>query len=884
MRVYELAKKLNVPSKKMVAKCHELGMTSKNNFSGLSDAEVALINAQFGAGKDGKKGAALKQKKTARSADKPATIAAPVKEEPVAATPPVEAPAAAAQAPVQEPAKVEAKTEAPAPSGESVPPAPAEVKPAPQPASEPQPAPEAKAAPAGKVAAPTDKTKAPEAKAKPEDASRKPKAGKRGDKGKKKSPAGGVAPVVAVDKKGGSRRPVSAFAKGVPGVDSGLPNGAKAPAVGKRRARPWERQDGDDETREMIAQALRGGAYIQATPVSRGERGGRKRKPSKRTRRFNAAPVVRKTEFRVVVPISVKDLSSDIGIKANMLLLKLMQMGVMANINTTLDGDQVDLLAQELKLTIETVEAATAENAVEQVEQEHDEPGELASRAPVVTFLGHVDHGKTSLLDRIRQSDVVAHEHGGITQHIGAYRVSIADKTVVFLDTPGHEAFTAMRARGANVTDIVTLIVAADDGVMPQTEEAIDHAKAAGVPIVVAINKCDKPEANPNRVKQQLSGLGLQPEEWGGDTVCVEVSATTGDGVDDLIEMLSLVAELRELKANPTKRARGTVLEAQMSESHGPVATVLVQDGTLHVGDVLVIGNSFGRVKALISDKGAAMREAGPSWPVSVVGLDALPGAGDRLVVLDDIQQARAVAEERRTKDRERSASQRQHVSLENLFSSIEEGRVQELRLILKADVRGTLEAVSQLVEKVGTAEVKTNILRTSVGPVSTSDVLLADASDAVIVGMNVGVDTPARSLAEEKGVSVRVYNVIYKIKEEIEKALSGMLAPEEREVIAGHAEVRRTFKISRFGTIAGSYVTDGALARNNQVRLLRDGLVVFRGRMASLRREKDDVRDVRDGFECGILLDGFDDVKEGDVVEAYYIEKVARTLESSGS
>ncbi len=647
-----------------------------------------------------------------------------------------------------------------------------------------------------------------------------------------------------------------------------------------KKRKPVARGTDGAEEELPIAPVL--GRYIPPSSIPRFPRRGMRRSRGRMQRRPMAANPERPTSFDITTPISVKDLSSALGVKANVLLLKLMQGGAMITINAVLDSTQVKALAEELKMQVRVTEAATAESAIDAIEAHADQPENLVPRCPVVTFMGHVDHGKTSLLDRIRKTDVAAHEHGGITQHIGANRVTIGDKTVVFLDTPGHEAFTAMRARGANVTDIAVLVVAADDGVMPQTEEAIDHARAAGVPIVVAVNKCDKPEANPLRVRQELANLGLQAEEWGGDTVIVDVSAVTGKGVDELIEMLALVAELRELKANPTRPARATVLDAQMSGSRGPVATVLVQDGTLHIGDIIVCGGTFGRVKALYDDHNRSIKEAGPSWPVAVVGLDNLPEAGDRLIVLSDIQQARGIAEERQHKAREAATVKRQHVSLENLFTSIEHGRLRELLLILKGDVRGTLEALNKIMGEIQSPEVKLHILRASVGPVTNSDILLADASDAVIVGMNVPVDSAARALAEQKGVAIHTYNVIYRVKEEIEKALSGMLAPEERETIAGHAEVRRIFRISKIGLIAGCYVRDGVVARNHRARLIRDGAVVFDGKVGSLRRVKDDVREAREGLECGIRLDGFDDVKEGDVIETYQIEKIARTLGST--
>ena len=624
------------------------------------------------------------------------------------------------------------------------------------------------------------------------------------------------------------------------------------------------------------------GRYIPPSSIPRYPRRGMRRQHARAPRRASAKPLAEKAAvLELRAPLSVKDLSSALGVKANQILLKLMAHGAMFTVNVLLSAEQIRLVLRELGLDITVLEAVTAETTVSDIEHGVDRAEDLQPRVPVVTFLGHVDHGKTSLLDRIRKTDVAAHEYGGITQHIGANRVTVGGKTVVFLDTPGHEAFTDMRARGANVTDIAVLVVAADDGVMPQTEEAIDHARAANVPIVVAINKCDKPEANPTRVRQELTKLGLQPEEWGGDTVMVDVSAITGKGVDELVEMLALVAELKELKANPKKPARATVLDAAMSGSRGPVATVLVQDGTLKVGDVIVCGAAYGRVKALYDDRDRPLKEAGPSWPVAVIGLTELPQAGDRLIVLDNLQKAREIAEERRLKARDAVMTHREHVSLENLFTSIEAGRVRELQLILKGDVRGTIDALQKVLGSIVSPEVKLHILRASVGAISTSDVLLADASDALVVGLNVVPDTVARALAEQKGVAIHTYNVIYRVKEEIERALSGMLKPEERETIGGHAEVRKVFRISRVGNIAGCYVRDGTVLRSHRVRLVRDGTVVFTGRIASLRREKDDIREAREGFECGIRIEGYDNVKVGDVIETFQVEKIARTLGS---
>jgi len=677
-------------------------------------------------------------------------------------------------------------------------------------------------------------------------------------------------------KKPGAKPPPAEVAEGMPEIPTPFIAGAKKRKK-TRAARPASEEEGDLFPRVVPLP----GRYVPPSAVPHYPRRSARRPRIKRSRA--RAPVAsRSGSFAIQVPVSIKDFSAVTGVKANAIILKLMGHGMLVNINAMLDEEQVRLVVAELGLDVTVRRAVTAESAITALEQQEDKPEDLQLRAPVVAFLGHVDHGKTSLLDRIRKTNVAAQEHGGITQHIAAYRVTIGGHTVVFLDTPGHEAFTAMRARGANATDIVALVVAADDGVMPQTEEAINHARAAGVPIVAVINKCDKGEANPMRVKQQLANLNLQPEEWGGDTVCVEVSAQTGQGLEELIEMLSLVAELAELKANANKPARGIVLEANVSGSRGPIATVLVREGTLRIGEVVLCGATHGRVKAMFDDQNRPLREAGPSTPVMVVGLDGLPQAGDSLIVLHDLHQARAIAEERQRKAREEGVMARRHVTLENLFASLEEGEVSELLLILKADVRGTLEALSQVVERIRSTEVRTRVLHSSVGGITISDVLLADASDAIIVGLNVAPDVAARALAEEKGVSVRVYNVIYRVKEEIERALTGMLKPEEREVVVGHAEVRRIFRISRLGNIAGCFVTDGLVGRNYPLRLIREGVVVHEGRLASLRREKDDVREVREGFECGLHLDGYEDIKIGDVIETFRIEKVARTLDST--
>ncbi len=549
-------------------------------------------------------------------------------------------------------------------------------------------------------------------------------------------------------------------------------------------------------------------------------------------------------------------------------------------INHPLQNDIVQMIALEHGWEI-TVKAR--ENIEEEIERiaaaqstEH-----LESRIPVVTLLGHVDHGKTSLLDRIRQANVAASESGGITQHTGAYHVTTqTGKNITFLDTPGHEAFTAMRARGANCTDVVILVVAADDGVMPQTKEAISHARAAEVPIVIALNKIDLPAADPARVKPQLANAGLELEEWGGDVPCVEVSAATGKGIAELLDMILLVAELRELKANRNKPAAGVVLEANLTEGRGAVATVLVREGTLHIGDVVLCGATYGKVRSMCDDLGKTIDDAGPSIPVQISGLDGLPEAGDKLLVVQDLQKAREVADIRGHRARIASLIERSHVTLENLFTRISEGQAAEVRVILKVDVMGSLEALKDKLDGLSTAEVKIRFIHTGVGAVNESDVLLADASDAIIIAYRVVADTRARRLADQNKVDLRFYQVIFQPVDDMRSALTGLLKPERRETITGHANVKQVFKVSKLGNVAGCIVTDGVIENDSMVRLARDGIVILdTGKIASLRRLKDDVRQVQAGTECGIRLANFDDIKESDLIEAYHIEEIARTL-----
>jgi translation initiation factor IF-2 len=588
-------------------------------------------------------------------------------------------------------------------------------------------------------------------------------------------------------------------------------------------------------------------------------------------------PKASKRVVRISEVVSVGDLAKAMGVKAGEVVKKLMEQGMMATINQVLDADTATLIASEFGYNVENV-TFDAEAAVE-VGHEASSEEHLQPRPPVVTIMGHVDHGKTSLLDAVRETNVTAGEAGGITQHIGAYTVDVHGRRVTFLDTPGHEAFTAMRARGAKVTDIVILVVAADDGVMPQTVEAINHARAAGVPLVVAINKIDKPEANLDRIKQDLANHGLQPEDWGGDTVTVPVSAKTREGLPTLLEMLLLQADLLELKANPDKPARGAIVEAKLDRGRGPVATVLVQEGTLRPGDPFVCGPFAGRVRAMIDDRGHKVSVAEPSTPVEILGLPSVPEAGSSFVVVADEATARQVAEHRAAKHREASLLKTAKVSLEDLYRQVQAGDTKELRIVIKADVQGSAEALADALSRLSADEVRLNVLHSSVGGITESDVMLASASNAVVIGFNVRPEAKASAAAEREGVDVRLYEIIYDAINDVRDAMEGLLEPTYKEKVLGRAEVRNTFNIPGIGLIAGCYVTDGKITRNAQARLVRDSIVVHNGKVGSLKRFKDDAREVQTGYECGIGLDNFSDVKVGDIIEAYEMEQVARRL-----
>ncbi len=610
--------------------------------------------------------------------------------------------------------------------------------------------------------------------------------------------------------------------------------------------------------------------------------------PPRREKKKKAAPARPTRVVReVVIPdeITVRDLAERMAVRATEVMKTLMKLGVMASINQTIDADTAELVVTELGHVPKRVSEAAVE---EGLEGPPDREEELVPRPPVVTVMGHVDHGKTSLLDALRHTDVAAREAGGITQHIGAYRVDIGRGVpVTFIDTPGHEAFTQMRARGARVTDIVVLVVAADDGVMPQTVEAIRHAQAAGVPLIVAINKIDKPEADPQRVKNDLLNYGVVVEEFGGDVLAVEVSAKERIGLEELVEAIQLQAELLDLKANPNRRALGTILEAKLERGRGPVATVLVQNGTLRVGDVVVAGCHWGRVRAMMDDRGRRVREAGPAMPVEILGLDGVPEPGDRLVAVADEDRAREVADYRRRKRREEEQRRRAAgpgSTLEEIFGRLKAGETRELPILLKADVHGSLEAIrggiEKLVEK-KVAEVKPVVIHAGVGAITESDIHLAKASRALIIGFNVRAPAAVRELAKREGVEIRYYAVIYQLLDDVKQMLESLLAPEERETVLGHAEVRQVFSVPKVGRVAGCMVTDGVVRRSARVRVVRDGVVIHDGTIASLRRFKEDVREVREGYECGIGLEGFQDIREGDVLEVYEVQEVARTLEA---
>ncbi|PID02822.1 MULTISPECIES: translation initiation factor IF-2 [unclassified Sporosarcina] len=664
---------------------------------------------------------------------------------------------------------------------------------------------------------------------------------------------------------GGSNRPASTRPQG---------QSTSAPKAGSSQP---PRQQGAGSARPAGGGGRPGGGR-GGRPPARGINQGRRRyRPAVPAQKIEI-PLPDKITF--YESLSVGELAKKLGKEPSEIIKKLFMLGVMATINQELDKDAIELICAEYDVEVEEeirIDVTDLEIYFEDPEEEEEVQGELTERPPVVTIMGHVDHGKTTLLDSIRNTKVTQGEAGGITQHIGAYQITANDKKITFLDTPGHEAFTTMRARGAKVTDLTILVVAADDGVMPQTIEAINHAKAAEVPIIVAVNKMDKPSANPDRVMQELTEHGLVAEDWGGDTIFVPISALKGEGIDQLLEMVLLVAEVGEFTADTSIRARGTVIEAQLDKGKGSVATLLVQNGTLHVGDPIVVGNTYGRVRAMVSDLGRRVKEAGPSTPVEITGLSDVPFAGDRFVVFKDEKTARQIAESRAGEALQEQRVEKTRVTLDNLFDQMKQGEMKELNLIVKADVQGAVEAMAASLMKIEVEGVNVKIIHTGAGAINESDISLAAASNAIVIGFNVRPDTNAKRAAEAEGVDIRLHRVIYKVIEEIESAMTGLLDPEYEEKVIGQAEVRETFKVSKIGTIAGSYVIDGKITRDAGVRVLRDNIVVFEGELDTLKRFKDDAKEVAKGYECGITIKKFNDVKEGDIIEAYVMEEIKR-------
>ena len=646
----------------------------------------------------------------------------------------------------------------------------------------------------------------------------------------------------------------------------------------EERYQDWNNQNDNEKTRlEQVARSKRNENGNFQNRAGKNNKNNKAKGKNNKNVRKEPPREFAEVKHHVVLEdsITVQDLAGQLGKKATDVIMKLMTMGVMATINQELDVDTATIIAEEFGATVE-VKVSKEEELFTDIE---DAPEDLQHRPPVVTIMGHVDHGKTSLLDMIRSTHVTSTEAGGITQHIGAYQVETHGQKITFLDTPGHEAFTAMRARGAQITDIAILVVAADDSVMPQTIEAIDHAKAAKVPIIVAVNKIDKPEADPERIKQELTNYGLVPEEWGGDTIMVPVSAKKGIGIDDLLDMILLVAEMAELKANPNRNAKGKVIESKLDKGRGPVATLLVQAGTLHVGDFLIVGTTQGRIRAMFDYKGRSLKTAGPSMPVEILGLNEVPEAGDDYIAVDNEKLAKQVADKRQKEKHQQEIARNTKVSLEDLFAQIKEGEIKELNIVLKADVQGSIEAIRQSLEKLGNDEVRVNIIRTAVGGIREADVMLAAASNALIIGFNVRPDANARKLAEKEEIQINTYRVIYEAIEDVKAALSGMLDPDIKEVELGQAEIRSIFKVPKVGAVAGCYITEGKFTRSARVRVVRDGVVIHEGNLASLKRFKDDVKEVASGFECGLSIERFNDIKEGDILEAYTFEEVKRAL-----
>ena len=725
----------------------------------------------------------------------------------------------------------------------------------------------------------------------------------------KSAPAGKPEQPAQQQKKGGRQQPQKGKSQTPPAKQqSGAPQGRQQPqqqkgqsqqpqqqpvasrvpktkVVDTRKATNVNLDKYDEKLQDMAERSDRSGGrrdreqskekFRSASSKKRGQMSSKRRQEEAEKLRRLQLEIAKKTPLTVKIPdeISVQELASRMKKTGAEVVKCLMKNGVMASLGQFIDFDTAAIIAEELGCRVEKEVVVTIEEKL--IDTAEDKPEDLKPRAPVVVVMGHVDHGKTSLLDYIRHASVASGEAGGITQHIGAYQTRIGGKPITFLDTPGHEAFTSMRARGAMVTDIAILVVAAEDGIMPQTVESINHAKAASIPIIVAINKMDKPEANPDRIKQQLTEYELVAEEWGGQTIICPISAKTGTGIDNLLEMVTLTAEVQELKANPNRSAHGAVIEARLDKGRGPVATLLVQNGTLRQGDIIIAGTTVGRVRAMVDDKGARLAEAGPSVPVEITGLNEVPGAGSTFNAVADERLARELVEQRKAEERAKAAAPVQKVSLEDLFNQIQAGEVKDLNIIVKADVQGSAEAVKASLEKLSNDEVRVRVIHSGVGAIKESDVMLASTSKAIIVGFNVRPDAAARDSAARSHVDMRMYRVIYDAIGEVEAAIKGMLAPKFREALIGHAEIRQTYKVSGIGTVAGCYVQDGKIQRSCQVRIVRDGVVIHEGMLASLQRFKDSVKEVASGYECGMCIEKFNDIKEGDIIECFVMEQI---------
>jgi translation initiation factor IF-2 len=881
VRLYEVAKDLGLPNKDLVAKVRALGIEVKNHMSNLDVEDVARVKRALDKERQAnlveerlsstvirrrsKDGSALRPAGAPGSAAAAPPVAARVEARPATPTreerPPSDRNAAEA-AFARLTAKAQEKATASAPEAEEAPhPADAAHEEAPRveaPAAHGHAQPQAPAAHAHPETAATP--------AAPDSRSEKPAAPvSRGEKPAEEKPAAAAA---AAELPTGPKKE-EPIKYGPTGRVIELP----LPRIEIRQADPRDRFQTRDARGQMPGQRRdMPGQRDRFQPGKKKAQAGKKQKQTLIT-----TPAAHKRVIKMEETVQVSELARQMGIKAPDVLKKLWGMGMTGiMLNNSIDQDAATLVANEFGFEIES----TAFKEADVFASADDKPEDLLSRAPVVTIMGHVDHGKTSLLDAIRDANVAAGEAGGITQHIGAYKITSADGSdVVFLDTPGHEAFTAMRARGAQATDIVVLVVAADDGVMQTTVEALNHAKQAEVPIIVAVNKIDKANAQPERVRQQLSEHGLIPESWGGETIYVDVSARNKVGIDQLLQMIGLQAEVLELKANPNKPARGTVIEARLDRNRGPMATVLVQEGTLKVGDTVVAGEHIGKVRALLDDKGRSLSEALPSTPVEVLGLSGVPEAGEALNAVGDEKQAKELVEHRRDSRRKKELGGTARVSLENILDKIREGAVKELKVVLKADVQGSAEALKSSLAALSTEQVKVDVISAGVGGITESDVNLAKAGAAIIVGFSVRPAGKAAQLAEQEGVDIKIYDIIYEALDDVKKAMAGLLAPVRREKALGKAEVRQTFTIPKIGTIAGSFVTDGAIKRNAHVRLVRDSVQIYQGKLASLRRFKDDVREVVQGYECGIALENYNDLKLGDVIEAFEIEEIAPTL-----